>query len=502
MQLSQKITRETIILFIITTLGFILYARCINNAFLSDDYDSLYRIIIEKRIIYREFFRPIIDISFYLNYMLSGLDPGSYYVFNIMIHVFNTYMIYRLVLCFGFFEDKRQMWFAIASALLFMFYPFHNESIVWLSGRLSSIASLCALLAIWFSITGRSFFQAIILPALLFIVALLAYESVIFLPAMLIVLKFVKGHTRKSILLTGIVFGVSLVMYLGARSYFSSVIDNDGYGTRLVSGNGMVDYLGRVVKAFGRSFLPPMQDTKTITLAFIIACAGIIIIEFFTWRSLKNNPRAKKGFIVLLLLFAIALLLPAIFGVNTRTSEGDRLLYFPSCFLVMHIGFVLCSLVKNVNWRFLSFSIISFYFIFFQQRNNQKWEKASDTANALMSVAGNSEKKSVVLVNVPDDINGAFVFRHGFFEALELNKIDTARVILNNYLVSNQQTERDGVIVAAKEGTGWLIRPSSRILFNDGSGEIINLETGMVHFFKKEDNFIYYWDRVQLRKLY
>ena len=41
--------------------------------------------------------RPIPILSFFLNYELSGTAPFSYKIFNLIIHIVNTFLIYFVV---------------------------------------------------------------------------------------------------------------------------------------------------------------------------------------------------------------------------------------------------------------------------------------------------------------------------------------------------------------------------------------------------------------------
>ena len=70
----------------------------------------------------------------------------------------------------------------------------------------------------------------------------------------------------------------------------------------------------------------------------------------------------------------ISLLIPIAFGVSTRTSEGDRLLYFPSCFICMLLIAAILLIFKNASVRWLWFSGITIYFLCFLEINNMRWE--------------------------------------------------------------------------------------------------------------------------------
>src|SRR6202000_852049 len=143
-------------LFLLFLLGTVLlYLPTIRNGFMMDDYAALYRILIEKRIVYREFLRPWIDISFYLNWMISGLHPEGYHLFNFILHALTTYMVYQVVVDLPFFAGRERETMGVMAAVFFLFYPFHNEGVVWLAGRLSSIAAFLGLSAIHFALIKK-----------------------------------------------------------------------------------------------------------------------------------------------------------------------------------------------------------------------------------------------------------------------------------------------------------------------------------------------------------
>ena len=110
--------KDWCVLLLFGLVTFALYFPVLGNGFITDDYAALYRILVEKRILYREMLRPLIDISFYFNYLYSGLHPLGYYLFNFCVHVLVGYMVYKVALRLPFFEDRRQFWFAPGSVLL------------------------------------------------------------------------------------------------------------------------------------------------------------------------------------------------------------------------------------------------------------------------------------------------------------------------------------------------------------------------------------------------
>ncbi|HLA59181.1 MAG TPA: hypothetical protein VK622_10490, partial [Puia sp.] len=228
MQEIQSSRNNITVTLLFTAIGFVIYMPLLGNGFLSDDYDSLYRIYIQKRILYKEFLRPMIDISFYFNYLISGLSAWSYYLFNIIVHIINALLVFRLAAGYTLFSKKDQRLFAFWSGLLFLIYPFHNESIAWLSGRLSSMACLFALISLIIN-SERKGKMAIILSALFFLFGLLSYESIIFLPAIIIMIQWLKGRSMKNLFVQTGFWLLAISVYLSLRFLLSGEITGD-YG--------------------------------------------------------------------------------------------------------------------------------------------------------------------------------------------------------------------------------------------------------------------------------
>jgi hypothetical protein len=106
MEILKSLKKPVIVFIGLAATGFFVFSSILDNSFLSDDYDSLYRICIEKRVIVKEFLRPMIDISFYVNYLISGLDSRSYYIFNLIVHILNAFLLYKFSLKYIFLSNS------------------------------------------------------------------------------------------------------------------------------------------------------------------------------------------------------------------------------------------------------------------------------------------------------------------------------------------------------------------------------------------------------------
>lgn len=501
MNVLRHLQHPIISILVFGIVAFLIYGSILNNVFLSDDYDSLYRIIVEKNILIRYFFRPIIDISFLINYRLSGLNPAGFYIFNILVHVVNTYMVFSVAKKYQVFDSARQIQFAFLSAVLFLLYPFHNEAIVWLSGRISSIACSFALIALNIYLSDLSVFKKMIWSALCYLMGLLSYESILFLPFILLLIGL-REYSRRNFLLQIIFWLGVMAAYVSLRFYFSGAVYGE-YGERMVTGSGIKDYMIRFLKVFGRTLLPPAENSNMQIVLFIIVSLFIGGYFFFKRNVLDIKFTLSDSFVKLAGCFLVALSIPVLFGISTRTAEGDRLLYFPSVFLCLMISFVILKSKLNRVWAILSIGAVLFYFVYFLQKNNRQWNKASVAATEILSAIKNSSVNKVILINLPDELEGAFVFRNGFERFMVLSGIDTSAVELTNYLFRKDYLLTGEKIYPHKTKDTIFIYPETQVT-NDQTDNfrIVNVKNHSVTIASKKNSIIYYWDKTELKKLF
>jgi hypothetical protein len=452
-------------------LTFLLYFPVLGNGFLTDDYASLYRLLIEKRVPFGDVARPLIDISFYFNYLISGLHPVSYYLFNLIVHTLVCYMVYRVALDLPLFTGRRQTGFALTAGLLFVFYPFHNEGVVWLSGRLSSMAALFGLMAVHFSLTKRwpwNFVPA----AFCWFVGLFAYESIIVLPAVVLLFECIKFRDVRRGVRSFVAWGVAGVLWLGMRYFFVGGL-LPPYAQGATAGDPVAV---RFEKVLGRCFLPPEENAKLMMILFGVVVVAVGVVHVLVWRR-----RGGWAYLALEMSFLLALLPAIAFGVSTRTTEGDRLLYFPSCMVSLLAAAILMLLVPGRRWRLVLCGGYAVAGLVFIVGNNRRWVFASRAAETALNLLRSAPGR-VVLVNAPDEWDGAYIFRNSFKNGLVVNGIDTNKVVVTHFLTRLDYLAVDGRIGPVRKNGSIFIYPATRLL---PGGE----------------DRVYYWDKYEWKPL-
>jgi tetratricopeptide (TPR) repeat protein len=94
--------------------------------------------------------RPVLMISYWLNYRISGDNPFSYHFLNLLIHFVNSCLVFLVLLRIlrkaGWMAPKARVASAIG-ALVFAIHPLQTESVSYVAGRSESLAALFLLLA-------------------------------------------------------------------------------------------------------------------------------------------------------------------------------------------------------------------------------------------------------------------------------------------------------------------------------------------------------------------
>ncbi|MEK9627775.1 MAG: tetratricopeptide repeat protein [Nitrospinota bacterium] len=140
---------------LLSLLIVLVYGNTISSSFHFDDIPS----ILEKpwirgldkipQFIFSVFQRPLVILSFNLNYAISKFEVWSYHVFNICFHILATLLVYKLVQQIFFYlknlsdekNDNRFSW-PFLSALVFALHPLSTQSVTYISSRSSVLATI------------------------------------------------------------------------------------------------------------------------------------------------------------------------------------------------------------------------------------------------------------------------------------------------------------------------------------------------------------------------
>lgn len=139
------------------------------------------------------YYRPLVTLSFMLEYQLVGLRPAIYYLTNIFLHLGNAIF---LLFIFNALLKKRRL--AFAAALLFVVHPLHWEAVANIAGRSILLSAFGQLASFWFylSYVETRHRGNYVLALVAFVVALLSKESAIVVPIVFLGYEFWLARRR------------------------------------------------------------------------------------------------------------------------------------------------------------------------------------------------------------------------------------------------------------------------------------------------------------------
>jgi len=104
--------------------------------------------------------RPLLSLSFALNYWLFGAEPWGFHLVNLAIHMTVALLLFDLVrrtLCLDPFRSRyggKSVGLALAVALIWSLHPLQTESVTYIVQRAESLSGMLFLLTMWCALRG------------------------------------------------------------------------------------------------------------------------------------------------------------------------------------------------------------------------------------------------------------------------------------------------------------------------------------------------------------
>jgi hypothetical protein len=144
-----RIRLDTCAPLLIVLVGVAAYANSVQGAMVLDDYSS---IVQNPRVhhlwpiwhLLTDTTRPLVQLSFGINYALGGLQVLGYHLVNLAIHVCAALLLYGLIR-----RTAQSTGLALSVALLWMVHPLQTESVTYLVQRAESMTGLWYLLTLY-----------------------------------------------------------------------------------------------------------------------------------------------------------------------------------------------------------------------------------------------------------------------------------------------------------------------------------------------------------------
>jgi protein O-mannosyl-transferase len=448
--------------------GIVLYSTILNTFFLSDDFHLLYSIKTNGPFgawtgASWQFFRPIIALSLFVNYKLFGLNPAGYHLTNIIIHSLNSFLVFVIILLLVKKNDykARTPYLAFFSGFLFLALPTHTEAVSWISGRCDVIAAFFFLASFYSYLRYKKSAKSryLITSLFLFLCALLSKESVIFFPLLILLFEFYNSpdkdnteHGMLRILRLPAIFCTSVIAYLLLRYLIIGQLVG-GYGCNYHLNFNPALIFGNLFLYTIRSFFfSSIISLRILILIFITAVLACII-------KFKGPDLSGKLKIIYFLMAAFAIsLIPVInMGDWIGDTQSERFIYLPTVFASIAIIFLFNLLFKNEKaFRFVSVCLLLCCGLLLNKANENWVTAAKVSQSVLNSIKPLERPKRLLILNLVDNIHGAYIFRNGIKEAVYLF-VYPGKVIDTDVFLYHNIFEKNDAAVVRKIPDGYKI---------------------------------------------
>lgn len=301
----------------------LLYNQSLNNGFLfiDDDYYVLKNQYLRDlswngiQAIFTHFYsfnyHPLTTISNLLEFSIWGLNPLPYHLFNLLLHLLNIWLVFRLA-------ERLSGRFitAMVVSVLFAIHPMHVESVAWIAERKDVlysafyIGSLLAYLRYCDSGNKAHYVVSIIL----FLLSCLSKSAAVTLPVLLLAIDFYRSRKISGSVITeklpylalSVLFGVLAIMSqraggaLNDMSFFYSFTDRI-----FILTTGLAAYFVKLVWPSGLAAIHYFPDLHGGSLPWYYF-ASVPFLIIIGWLSARRSARRRE------ILFGLTFFLIAI----------------------------------------------------------------------------------------------------------------------------------------------------------------------------------------------
>jgi len=434
----------------------LVYAPMLFGAFQSDDFNLLDSIRSDGPLSVwtwrSSFLRPLASLLLFAQGALGGWKPAAFHATSLALHACGAWLLVRNAarLRERTGAGPRVVWpiGAIAFALL----PSHLEPVCWISCQADLLAAVLGLASLDLLLrrpegSGLRVHAAWITCAAL---AMLSKESVVALPAILLLAEaWIAPRSRASLARVALACALLLVGYaLVRRACLGEWVAGYGHGSMahprvavvlanlalfplrtlfapVALGPGWESMAGARAADFHRLF----EGTSARVVLILAAAAGLAAL--WVWRARWIGLPASLRFAFA--GFALACLPVLTLRVSLVDSQGERLLYFPGMFLCLALGELLQPLLRRRAVAVAGLAVV-FVAALTLVRGQSSWTSAQHLATDLVDATarhvGAAPGDSLVVLNLPDNLRGAYVLRNGLHHGIRLRQgIDPSRVV-------------------------------------------------------------------------
>lgn len=371
---SSDLLRRSLIPLFVALLAILIFANSLKNDFVWDDRE----LIVDNPAVHglsevsnfftdhfwsesrqpsaQGYYRPLILISYALDYSIWKLNPLGFHLTNILWHALASALLCLIVMKF-----TSSNFASLLAGSLFAVHPAHVESVAFVSGRTDIIATALALLSAVVFFGGTHEKRSVLrlaLSILCFGLALLAKEVAAVLPLLLLIGDAVltKRHGVRLRFSYHAGHWLILALYLVGRFGLLGIRPQlearpDTLQLLLTMPVVVIDYFRMLVAPFKLCADYTTKFNHNLNMSILTAIIGALF-AFGTVTALVFK-RKESGFFGAWILLG---LLPVLQIIPISVLKAERFLYLPSvgfCALIGLIALLISNRLDKSAQRFL-----------------------------------------------------------------------------------------------------------------------------------------------------
>ena len=272
-------------------------------------------------------YAPLTIFSFLMEYSIWGDDPTGYHCMNVVIHLINALLVFRLLTQL---TDSRLI--AFSTAAIFIAHPVQIETVAWVSSRKGLLSAMFGLASLTYYLrpqtTGRQEAAAMVL----FLAALLCKAIAIMIPPIVVayhVIVWRRGVADSIVRQIIPAFFASLLLLYTMSAQTTIVGGIRGHlafsKAKILAIDAVIlwKYVGTLLTPDGLCLLyDPTTEGITGTISMAIIGWAIVAVLFVRFR--KKLPQTAFAVFCFGILFV-----PVMNLFPLTTLMNDRYLYLP-----------------------------------------------------------------------------------------------------------------------------------------------------------------------------
>ena len=293
------------------------------------------------------YYRPLINITYFINYKLWGMRAGGFRAVNLAFHLMNTVFLFLLV---GKFYKGMV---PLITALFFGLHPVNTEAVSWAAARNNILVGLFSLASFYFYAFRKPGKKTLYmtLSILCYAVALFCKEfALMLLPVFISYDIIVRGQTLRDrrqwlgyapyIAVLG--FYV-LMRWTVTESVLSSVEGSWNAFHRIYFVPYLIFYYLRLIfLPYGLHSFIVSYPEEFLSWEAAVGFGGLFLMLVFAWRYRRRKMIIFPVFSFVIGLFPVLNVVPT----SAVSVVSMRWLYFPLMFLVLFFGWAVDRLLR------------------------------------------------------------------------------------------------------------------------------------------------------------